>query len=77
MENQNVAEYQAKKIELTTQLETVNRNIIITEQNIKQQEDMFMQQFGTVDPAELEKLANDYKVAIEANAQKLLQLEGE
>lgn len=68
-------EYQAKKANLEQELEAVNRDIIITEQSITQQQEIFQQQFQTTDPEELEKIAQQYQASIEAKEQELAALE--
>ncbi len=68
-------EYQIKKEALETELAQVNRNIIITEQSISQQEEIFNQQFQTTDPVELQKIAEQYNVTIQTKEAELLALE--
>lgn len=68
-------EYQAKKTQLEFQMEQVNRNIIITEQSIIQQQEVFKQQFGTIDTVELQKISQQYHEAILAKEQELMILE--
>jgi len=72
-----IEEYNAKKAELQSQLEQVNRNIIIAEQNIKQQEAIFEQQFGTSDPVELQKIALQYQEQLVQKEQELTLLENQ
>jgi len=68
-------EYQNKKAALEIELEQVNRNIIISEQSISQQEEVFNQQFKTTDPVELQKIAEQYQATIQAKEAELLALE--
>ena len=68
-------EYQAKKSNLERELEQVNRDIIITEQSISQQQEIFQQQFQTTDVAELEKIAEQYQASIVAKESELHALE--
>ncbi len=68
-------DYQVKKTALESELETVNRDIIITEQSIAQQQEVFQQQFQTTDPEELKKIAQQYQASIEAKEQELAALE--
>jgi hypothetical protein len=70
-------EYQAKKIELEQKLEQVNRDIIITEQSISQQQEIFQQQFGTTDIEALQTISKQYQDAIAAKEQELALLEQE
>jgi len=68
-------EYQTKKVALTSELEQVNRDCILTEQSVKQQEELFMQQFQTTDISELQKIATQYQDAIVAKEAELAALE--
>lgn len=70
-------EYQAKKNELEQKLEQVNRDIIITEQSISQQQEIFQQQFGTIDIAALQTISQQYQDAIVLKEQELALLEQE
>jgi len=70
-----LAEYQAKKTQYEAELEQVNRDIIIKEQSIKQKEEVFQQQFGTTDIAELTTIAQQYQDAIVLKEQELQALE--
>ena len=70
-----IEEYQAKKKILESELEMVNRDIIITEQNIKQQEEVFQQQFQTIDPVKLQEIAEQYQASIASKEAELLALE--
>ena len=70
-----IEEYQAKKSQYEAELEQVNRDIIIKEQSIKQKEEVFQQQFGTVNIDELNVIAQQYQEAIAVKEQELLALE--
>ncbi len=68
-------EYQAKKQQLQSELEKVNREIILTEQTIQQQQEVFQTQFGTTDPVELQKISDQYKDSITIKEAELVALE--
>lgn len=68
-------EYQAKKGQISQELEQVNRNIILTEQSVKHQEELFMQQFNTTNVGELTVIAEKYQEAIISAEAELLALE--
>jgi len=68
-------EYQAKKQQLQVELEAVNRDIILTEQSIKQQEEIFLTQFGTTDITKLQKISEQYQDSIIAKEAELEALE--
>jgi len=68
-------EYQQKKAKLTTELETVNREIILTEQSVNQQKELFQSQFGTTDIEELKKIAAQYQESIGIKEAELAALE--
>lgn len=68
-------EYQAKKNQISKELEQVNRDIILTEQSIKQQEELFMQQFNTTNVDELKIIAEKYQESIASAEAELLALE--
>jgi len=68
-------EYQGKKAALTSELETVNREIILTEQSVNQQKELFQQQFGTTDIEELKKIAAQYQESIGIKEAELAALE--
>ena len=70
-------EYQAKKVELERKLEQVNRDIIITEQSISQQQEIFQQQFGTTDIEALKVISQQYQDAIAGKEHELALLEQE
>lgn len=72
---EKLEEYQTKKAALEVELETVNRDIILTEQSVEQQQQVFQQQFGTVDVPELEKIAQGYQASIDAKEAELIALE--
>jgi hypothetical protein len=68
-------EYNSKKAALQSQLDEINREIILNEQSIKQQEELFQQQFGTIDLEELKKISNQYNESIAAKEAELAELE--
>ena len=70
-----IEEYQNKKATLETELGNLNRDIIITEQSIKTQEELFQQQFGTTDVTELQKIADTYTQTIFEKEQELATLD--
>ncbi len=70
-------EYKQKKTQLEGNLETIKRDVIITEQSIKQQEELFQSQFGTTDLEELNKINATYMQNIAAKEIELAALEQE
>lgn len=70
-------EYQAKKKGLESKLEQINREVILTEQSVNQQKEIFMQQFNTVEPDELRKISQQYQDSIVLKEQELAMLEQE
>jgi len=64
MDQSKIEQYKSKKIELESQLEVIKRDIILTEQSISQQEELFTQQFGTTDIDELTKISLEYSSKI-------------
>ena len=70
-------EYQTKKAALEAEQETVKREIILTESSISQQQQVFQQQFNTVDIVELKKIGDQYAQSILAKEQELALLEQE
>lgn len=68
-------EYQNKKAQLTTELENINREMILTEQTIKQQEEIFKQQFQTTDAEKLKAISESYQKSIEEAEKELQELE--
>jgi len=68
-------EYQAKKNQINAEIEKVNRDIILTEQSIKTNEDLFLQQFGTTNIEELKVIAQQYQDTIIAKEAELQVLE--
>lgn len=70
-----VEEYQNKKTQLETELETINRDIILTEQSINQKKELFQSQFSTTDPVELQTIADTYATNIAIKEQELLTLD--
>jgi hypothetical protein len=68
-------EYQAKKASLEAELENINREIILTEQTVEQQKELFQNQFGTTDIEELKKIAAQYQESIVTKEAELMALE--
>ena len=67
MENitqEELNKYTQRQNELTTEVENLNRQVIIAEQEVKQSQQYFQENFGTTDPSELEKIKNDYKTQL-------------
>ena len=68
-------EYQTKKVQLDAELEAINREIILNEQSITQQQELFQQQFGTTDIDELNKIAAQYQESVTLKEAELEALE--
>ena len=70
-----IEEYTNKKSALEAELEILNRDMIISEQNIKQQQEVFQQQFGTTDIEQLKNIAEQYQASIASKESELQELE--
>ena len=69
-----IEEYQAQKTQYEAELETVKRDIILTEQTIEQQKGIFVQQFGTDDITKLQEIAQQYQASIAQKENELALL---
>lgn len=58
-------QYKAKLESLVAQRQEVDRQLIILDEQYKQYKEKITQAFGTSEPSELEKIANQYLVDIE------------
>jgi len=74
MTSNTIQEYKNKKEQLQTQLEAVKRDIILKEQTISQQEEIFTQQFGTTDESKLKEISDSYIQQIQAKEAELANL---
>jgi len=74
MTNNTIQEYKNKKEQLLSQLEAVKKEIILKEQTISQQEEIFMQQFGTIDESKLKEISDSYIQQIQAKEEELNNL---
>jgi len=75
IEQEKLTEYTNRKAALEVELETIKTNIIITEQNIKQQESLFIEQFQTTDINKLSEISASYEVQIKQAEKELAELE--
>ncbi|MFA7129354.1 MAG: hypothetical protein WC136_09310 [Sphaerochaeta sp.] len=70
-----LTQYKNRKQQLQTELDNINRQIIITEQSINTMNTTFQEQFGTHDATELETICNTYESNIVSLETELQQLE--
>ena len=67
--------YEAKKGQLEQQVTTTQRDLIILEEQLKQQNDILMSTFQTTDPVALTKIMDNYQTEIVKLESELAQLE--
>ena len=60
----SIQAYESKKNNLEQQIQAQSREKIILEEQLKQQNEILLQTFGTIDPTELNKIADSYQLEI-------------
>lgn len=71
----NIQEYQTKKQQLEVEASNIQRQIIITEEEIKNQSETFITNFGTADLTQLNTIATQYQESINTKIAELQALE--